>query len=107
MRAIHLARMDTTRPALVLTRELVLPYLTRVTVAPITSTIKGLGSEVRVGPENGLETRSVVSCDNVTTILRADLGRPIGYLRPDQEDELRAALVYAFGLLGEDPTRRA
>lgn len=103
MRAIHLARLDKTRPALVLTREIVLPYLSRVTVAPITSTIKGLGSEVSVGPENGLDARCVVSCDNVTTIARAELGRQIGFLRSDQEDELRAALIYAFHLLGSDP----
>jgi mRNA interferase MazF len=102
MRPIHLARLDKTRPALVLTRELVLPYLSRVTVAPITSRIKGLGSEVPVGPENGLDSRCVVSCDNVMTIVRADLGRQIGYFGSDQEDELRAALIYAFGLLGSD-----
>jgi mRNA interferase MazF len=107
MRAIHLARLDKTRPALVLTRELVLPHLTRVTVAPITTTVKGLGSEVPVGPENGLDSPSVVSCDNVTTILRTDLGRPIGYLHPEQEDALRAALIYAFGLLGGDPSHTA
>jgi mRNA interferase MazF len=100
MRAIHLARLDKTRPAVLLTRELVLPYLTRVTVAPITSTGKGLGSEVPVGRENGLDQDSVISCDNVTTIPRDRLGRQIGYLRPDQEDELRAALIYAVGLLG-------
>ena len=105
MRAIHLARLDKTRPALLLTRELVLPYLSRVTVAPITSTVKGLGSEVPVGRENGLDVASVVSCDNVTTIPRVNLGRQIGNLRPEQEDELRAALIYAFGLLGGDPTR--
>lgn len=107
MRAIHLARLDKTRPALVLTRELVLPYLTRVTVAPITSTTKGLGSEVAVGPSNGLTQDSVISCDNVTTIARSDLGRQIGFLRPEQEDELHAALVYAFSLLGSDPATTA
>lgn len=107
MRAIHLARLDKARPALVLTRELVLPYLTRVTVAPITSTIKGLGSEVAVGPSNGLTQDSVISCDHVTTIARSDLGRQIGFLRPEQEDELRAALMYAFSLLGSDPATTA
>ena len=103
MRAIHLARLDKTRPALVLTRQLVLPYLTRITVAPITSTVKGLGSEVAVGPANGLDQPGVISCDNVTTIMQDHLGRHIGYLHPDQEEELREALIYAFGLLGSDP----
>ena len=50
MRPIHLAHLDKTRPVLVLTRELVRPYLSRVTIAPITSTIRGLSTEVPVGP---------------------------------------------------------
>ena len=45
MRPIHLAALDKTRPVLVLTRELVRPHLTRVTVAPITGTVRGLSTE--------------------------------------------------------------
>ena len=103
MRAIHLTKLDKTRPALVLTREMVVPHLRRVTVAPITSTIKGLGTEVLVGPANGLDQECVVSCDNVTTVDRDDLGRLVGYFFPDQEDALRDALIYAYGLLGSHP----
>jgi len=50
MRPIHSARLDKTRPVLVLTREVVRPHLSRVTVAPITSTVRGLSTEVPVGP---------------------------------------------------------
>jgi len=50
MRPIHSARLDKTRPVLVLTREVVRPHLGRVTVAPITSTVRGLSTEVPVGP---------------------------------------------------------
>ncbi|WP_141007630.1 type II toxin-antitoxin system PemK/MazF family toxin [Nocardioides humi] len=49
MRDIHLARVDKTRPVVVLTRELARDALSNVTVAPITSTVKGIGTEVRVG----------------------------------------------------------
>ena len=68
MRPIHTAKLDMTRPVLVLTRELVRPRWGRVTVAPITSTIRGLSTEVPVGPANGLEHSSVVSCDDIVTV---------------------------------------
>jgi mRNA interferase MazF len=98
MRPIHLARLDKSRPVLVLTRELVRPHLTNVTVAPITSTIRGLSTEVHVGRPNGLDHPSVVSCDNVQTIPKVRLGRLIGYLLPAQEGELSEAIRSAFDL---------
>ncbi|GEL48734.1 hypothetical protein CHO01_38500 [Cellulomonas hominis] len=98
MRAIHLAALDKTRPVVVLTREPVRPYVGRVTVAPITSTARGLGTEVAVGPENGLDGASVVSCDNVTTVPVGALGRMVGYLSPEQERALAHAVAYAFDL---------
>jgi mRNA interferase MazF len=98
MRPIHLATLDKTRPVLILTRELVRPHLTRVTVAPITATIRGLSSEVPVGPRNGLDKDSVVSVDNVVTIPVTALGHQIGFLLPDQESDLAEAIRNAFDL---------
>ncbi|MGY1696794.1 MULTISPECIES: type II toxin-antitoxin system PemK/MazF family toxin [unclassified Geodermatophilus] len=98
MRPIHLARLDKTRPVLVLTRELVRPHLSRVTVAPITSRIRGLSTEVSVGPADGLDDPSVISCDNIVTVPTSALGRQIGRLRPEQEIALTAALHAAFDL---------
>lgn len=98
MRPIHLASMDKTRPVLVLTREPVRPFLRHVTVAPITSRVRGLMTEVPVGPENGLDQSCVVSCDNVTTIAVELLGREVGVLLPSQERLLARALVGAFDL---------
>lgn len=98
MRPIHLARLEKVRPVVVLTRELVRPYLRNVTIAPITSTIRGLSTEVPVGPANGLDHDSVVSCDNVTTITTDRLLQQIGYLLPAQESALTDAIVAAFDL---------
>ncbi|MGY1842035.1 type II toxin-antitoxin system PemK/MazF family toxin [Modestobacter sp. SYSU DS0875] len=98
MRPVHLAQLDKTRPVLVLTRELVRPHLARVTVAPITTTVRGLSTEVPVGPDNGLDHPSVISCDNVVTIPKSALGRQIGRLLPEQEPLLTAALHAAFDL---------
>jgi len=98
VRPIHLAELDKPRPVLVLTRELVRPYLRRVTVAPITTTIRGLSSELPVGRANGLEVDGVVSCDNVVTVPTTVLGRQIGFLLAGQEPELTAAISAAFDL---------
>lgn len=98
MRPIHTAELDKVRPVLILTRELVRPHLSRVTVAPITSTIRGLSTEVPVGRENGLAQDSVVFCDNIVTIPTAALRRRIGYLLPSQESALSLAIRAAFDL---------
>ena len=103
MRDIHVARLDKPRPVLVLTREPVRAAMRRVTVAPITTTVKGLSTEVAVGPENGLERAGVVSCDNIITIDKAVLGRHIGFLFERQERDLAAAVVSAFVLRVEEP----
>lgn len=81
-----------------LTREAARPAMSKVTVAPITSTIKGLSSEVAVGPGNGLEQLSVITLDNVLTIPVDLLGRTVGFLTHEQESELARAIVLAYDL---------
>jgi mRNA interferase MazF len=98
VRPIHIAQLDKPRPVLVLTRELVRPYLSRVSVAPITTTSRGLSTEVPVGAVNGLTAASVVSCDNIVTVPAAALGRRIGALLPTQERALTEAIHAAFDL---------
>lgn len=98
MREICLARLDKTRPVLVLTREIARPAMSKVTVAPITSRVKGLSSEVRLGPANGLDNDCAAAIDNVVTIPVELLGRTLGFLRPDQERALARALVLAYDL---------
>lgn len=98
MREICLARLDTTRPVVVLTREAARAAMTKVTVAPITTTVKGLSSEVPVGAHNGLDQDSVVSVDNVVTIPAQLLGRTVGFLTTDQESLLARAIVLAYDL---------
>lgn len=102
MRAIHLARLQQTRPAVVLTRQRARGAMSWVTVAPITSTVRGLATEVAVGPANGLDHDCVVSCDNIQTIPVSQLGRHVGFLRDAQEAALAQALVNAFDLRVEE-----
>jgi len=98
MRPIHVAQLDKARPVLVLTRELVRPHLSRVTVAPITTTIRGLSTELAVGRENGLDRPSVVNCDNIVTVPKDTLGRQLGVLLQAQEQQLADAIHAAFDL---------
>lgn len=98
MRPIHLAQLDKTRPALVLTREAVRPYLSSITVAPITSSTRGTSTEIPVGTANGLDHPCVVTCDNIQTMPASLLGRQIGFLLPEQEAELAQAIEIAFDL---------
>lgn len=74
------------------------PLLTKVTVAPITTRIRGILSEVPVGPDNGLDQASVVSCDNIVTVPVSALGRQVGVLLTHQEPALTRALLLAFDL---------
>jgi len=98
MRPIHVAQLDKARPVLILTREVVRPHLATVTVAPITTTIRGLSTEVAVDAANGLTGHSVVSCDNITTIPASALGAQIGVLLDPQEKALTDAIWAAFDL---------
>jgi len=98
VRPIHIARLDKARPVLVLTRELVIPERSQITVAPVTSAARGLSVEIPVGQDNGLGHDSVVNCDNIVTIPKTAIGERIGYLLPAQEAALTAAIRAAFDL---------
>lgn len=98
MREIRLARMDKTRPVVVLTREAVQPFLANITVAPITSTVRGISSEVPIGRLNGIAGKSVINFDNIRTISAERLGRHLGYLTDEYEGQIAAAITNAFGL---------
>jgi len=98
MRPIHVAELDKPRPVLVLTRELARPHLRRVTVAPITTHVRGISTEVLCGTANGLQDTGAISCDNIATIPVSSLGRQIGHLLDSQESDLTAAIDAAFDL---------
>lgn len=77
------------RPVCVLTRDAAISVLTAVTCAPITRTIRGIRSEVEIGPDVGMLEPCVISCDNIITIPVVDLdAAPVGHL-----DEVRRAML--------------
>lgn len=88
------------RPVCVLTRDAAITVLTSVMCAPITRTIRGIRSEVEVGPEQGLPEACVISCDNVITIRLDDLDHePVGHLDEVARARLDQALRYSLDIV--------
>lgn len=85
------------RPVLILTRQEVIGHLHSVTVAPITTMIRGIPSEVVIGPENGLKTDSAINVDNLVTVPKAGLRSFVGTVSSSVLSELREALLFALG----------
>jgi mRNA interferase MazF len=88
------------RPVCILTRDAAIAVLASVTCAPITRTIRGIRSEVELGPEEGLPEACVITCDNVLTIPIEDLDdRPVGQLDELARARLDTALRYALDIV--------
>ena len=82
------------RPVCIVTRDAAIEVLTAVTCAPITRTIRGIQSEVELGPEHGLLERCVITCDNLVTIPKSAIdAEVIGQLGLVQRVTLDRALA--------------
>ena len=90
-------RPDTQRPVLILTRESTLDFLGDVTVAPITSTVRDIPSEVALTPGDGVPRDCAISLDHVQTVPKSRLGRVIATLPENRMAEVRSALLFALG----------
>lgn len=88
---------DKRRPVLILTRQSALRYLNGVTVAPITSTIRGIPTEVHLTTADGLPRECAVNCDNLQTITKAQLGPFITHLSGEKMQAVRVAIAFALG----------
>jgi len=91
---------DKQRPVVVLTRDSILDRLARVTVAPVTSTIRGVASEVALGPEDGLKQACAVNLHNIVTVPRQGLGRRVAQLDEGRLDQICSAIAFALGCRG-------
>jgi mRNA interferase MazF len=88
---------DKKRPVLILTRSSALEFLGEVTVAPVTSTIRDIPSEVQLTQDDGMPRDCAVNLDHVQTVTRAKLGPLIATVTPGKMSEVRAALLFALG----------
>ena len=97
VRLYRFRRPDKQRPVVVLTRNSALGYLSSVTVAPVTSTIRGVPSEVALDESDGMKAPCVVNLHNLVTISRGHLGRRLATLSDERMEQLCAALGFALG----------
>lgn len=97
VRLYQFLQPDKLRPVVVLTRNSAIRYLTTVTVAPITSTIRSVPSEVVLTEEDGMKALCAVNLHNVVTVSQARLGRRVAALSSHRLDEICAALSFAIG----------
>ena len=88
---------DKKRPVLILTRDSVLDYLGEVTVAPITSTIRDIPSEVFLSTVDGMPRDCAVNCDHLQTVSKSRLGRLIATLPPAKMVGVSRAVRFALG----------
>ena len=82
---------------MILTRSSAIPYLSRVSVAPITSTVRGVPSEVALGVEDGMRQPCAANLHNVVTVAQSVLGRRQAQLSARRMREVCAALGFALG----------
>jgi len=90
-------RPDKTRPVVILTRDSILEYLGEATVAPITRRVRGIPSEVVLGPDDGLSEPCAVNLDHVQTVARGRLGGLVTTLTGRRMAQIREALLFALG----------
>ena len=88
---------DKRRPVLILTRDAILDHLSEVTVAPITSTVRDIPTEVVLGPSDGMPRTCAINLDHVQTVAKARVGGRITVLEPRRMNEVRTALLFALG----------
>lgn len=88
---------DKRRPVVILSRPDVIPLLGTVIVAPITSTIRGIPSEVMVGVDEGLKHPSVVNLDGIQLVDQARLRTLVGTLSREKMEQVCEALAIATG----------
>ncbi len=88
---------DKERPAVVLTRDSALQFLGEATIAPITSTIRGIPTEVPLKESDGVKTACVINLDHVQTVSKGKLGALIAKLSEEKMSEIKQALLFAYG----------
>ena len=89
---------DKNRPVVVLTRDSIIPHIGEVTVAPVTSTIRDIPSEVPLDTADGMPRACAVNCDHVQTVAKARIGPLITSLSRARMRDVRAAIAFALAL---------
>ena len=86
------------RPALILTRQAVIPYLNKLTVAEITSSGKGYPTEVAIAQQGNLRRESFVQLDNIQTVAKSRFVKYVGSLDTATMRAVGQKVILALGL---------
>jgi mRNA interferase MazF len=89
---------DKKRPVVILTRNSILEYLGEVTIAPVTSTIRDIPSEVLLSRLDGMRNDCAINCDHIQTVSNANIGSMITSLSKEKLSEVRDAINFALNL---------
>jgi len=89
---------DKKQPVLILTRNSAISFLNEITIAPITSNIRDIPSEIVIGPEDGMPSPCAVNFDHIQTASKAKLGELITTLSPEKMIEAGLAVCFALGI---------
>ena len=97
VRLYQFAAPDKKRPALVLTRNSAIAYLSTVTLAPITSAIRGVPSEVVLNEDDGMKSPCTVNLHNAVAVSQQRLGKRVAQLSSARMNEVCTALHFSLG----------
>jgi mRNA interferase MazF len=89
---------DKKRPVLIVSRNSVIGYLNEITIAPITSIVRDIPSEVLLSKDDGMENECAVNCDHLQTVLKLKLGHIIATLPSHRMADVRKAIAFALEL---------
>ncbi len=88
---------DKDRPVLILTRDAAISHLNTVTVSPVTSTIRGVPSEVRLDVDDGMKGPCAANCHNIVSVSQRRLIKRVGRVSSRRMDEVCSAIRFALG----------
>ena len=98
IRWYKLVKPDKKRPVLILTRDSVLDYLGEITVAPITSTVRNIPSEVFISKAEGMPRDCAVNCDHLQTVSKGKIGTLITSLPSAKMVDVGRAVRFALNI---------
>lgn len=89
---------DKKRPILILSRDSIIEYLGEVTIAPITTTVRNIPSEVFLSRDQGMPRDCAINFDHIQTVSKGKVGSVISALSPEKLEQVRQAILFALDL---------
>lgn len=89
---------DKKRPVLILSRDSIIDFLDEVTIAPVTTTIRDIPSEVFLSTDCGMPRDCAINCDHIQTVSKEKIGALITAIPAETLQEVSAAVSFALDL---------